>query len=89
MAEFWELTPRELSATIEGAVWRAKRDRERDVALAWHTVALDRRKRLPTLKQLLHPPETKKLNTSNRCSGKLPARTVREPACARRPEACA
>jgi hypothetical protein len=40
---------------------RVDRERERDLWLAWHVAALGRTKKLPTLKRLLHPPETKLL----------------------------
>lgn len=55
VAEFWELTPRETSAWLAAAEWRLKREQERDKALAWTIVALDRSKRLPSLAQLLQP----------------------------------
>ena len=62
MGEFWELTPRELAAAFEGAAWRMDLARKRDVALAWHVVAFDRSKRLPSLKRLLEPPKARKLS---------------------------
>jgi len=36
-------------------------ERERDLWLAWHIVALERARRLPRLKRLLHPPATRRL----------------------------
>jgi len=53
VAAFWELTPRETLMTIEAAIWRRRQERERDLWLAWHMAALQRAKRLPTLKRLL------------------------------------
>jgi hypothetical protein len=61
VGEFWELTPRETTVALQAAVWRLERARERDLALAWHIVALDRTKRLPTLKRLLRPGTTRRL----------------------------
>ena len=64
--EFWEQTPAETAATLEAAVWREGRQRERDLALAWHVAMLERQKRLPTLQRLLHPPESRPLKGAER-----------------------
>ncbi len=53
MLEFWELTPRETVATIEAGRGRLQAERELTMSLAWHTAALTRTKRLPTLTSLL------------------------------------
>ncbi len=53
MLEFWELTPRETVATIEAGTERMQAERELTMSLAWHTAALTRTKRMPTLKSLL------------------------------------
>lgn len=60
-AEFWDLTPRETFMAIAAAVWREKRAREMDVALAWYIASLSRAKRLPPLKQLLKAKPAKAL----------------------------
>ncbi len=59
---FWALTPRETAAVFDAAVWRQERERERDIRLAWLTAALCRTKRMPSLKSLLNPGETKVLS---------------------------
>ena len=61
MAEFWALTPRELAATFEAALWRQEQERRRDTVLAWQMAALSRAKRLPSLKSLLAPAKSKAL----------------------------
>jgi hypothetical protein len=60
-AEFWEQTPKETLMTIEAAVWRDERRQKLDIALAWRVAALSRQKRLPSLKKLLTPDETRPL----------------------------
>lgn len=47
------MTPRELTALINGAVARAEASRDQAVWLAWHVASLSRAKRIPKLKQLL------------------------------------
>jgi hypothetical protein len=54
--EFWELTPRETTMTIEAAVWREERQQKADRARAWLAAALTRARRLPSLQQLLVSP---------------------------------
>ena len=65
VGDFWELTPRETAA-----VFKAERDRQKhateqarvqDTALAWLIAALERQRRLPELKRLLQPAQTRKL----------------------------
>ena len=56
--EFWDLTPVEAVTAVQA---RAEQQQERDLALAWHVAALQRTKKLPSLKRLLHPPQTKVL----------------------------
>lgn len=51
--EFWDLTPRETYMAIEAALWRDRRRQKQDLSLAWHTAALTRVKRMPSLKSLL------------------------------------
>ena len=52
---FWALTPRETLATMEATVWRSEQRAAADLSHAWHTAALMRVKRMPTLKKLLMP----------------------------------
>lgn len=53
VADFWEMTPRETKMAIEAAIWRDERQQRQALSLAWHTAALSRAKRLPSLKRLL------------------------------------
>jgi hypothetical protein len=46
---------------FEAAAWRQEQEWHRDVALAWHIAAFTRCQRLPSLKELLNPGETKVL----------------------------
>jgi len=48
-----ELTPRETYLAIEAAVWRDERMERHNLSLAWHTAAMTRAKRLPSLKSLV------------------------------------
>ena len=61
MLEFWDMTPRETAAAIDAAGWRMDRERRLQMSLAWHTAALSRAKKLPSLAQLIKPPPAKKL----------------------------
>jgi len=61
MLTFWDLTPAETLAEIEGALWRAERQRQQDMSLAWHTAALTRSKRMPGLRALIGRGEAKPL----------------------------
>lgn len=47
------MTPRETYLAIDAEIWRDERRQHREVSLAWHTAALMRMKRIPSLKQLL------------------------------------
>lgn len=59
--EFWSLTPRELAMTFDAVGWQQEQKWQRDVMLAWHIAAFTRSKRLPDLKTILNPGETKVL----------------------------
>jgi hypothetical protein len=50
---FWSLTPREVTARIEGATRALARDQSNLAWLAWHSAALSRAKKLPALEKLL------------------------------------
>lgn len=52
VTEFWDLTPGETVALVRA---RLRRERERDLWLAWHIAALGRVKKFPSLKRLLRP----------------------------------
>jgi len=52
---FWEMTPREVGVYLEAAAWRAEQGVQEMLALAWHVAALQRQKRLQSLKSLLRP----------------------------------
>ena len=55
MLEFWALTPRETWAAIEAAQKAQAREDERAMMMAWATAALSRAKRMPSLREWLHP----------------------------------
>ena len=61
VAEFWDLTPKELRLCFEADQWRQTQQVQRDAWLAWHIAALSRTKRLPPLRQMLLPMEAKPL----------------------------
>jgi hypothetical protein len=61
VAEFWALTPRETYAAIDAWKWGQDLAHRRDAWLAWHTAALSRAKRMPTLSRLIEPAEAKPL----------------------------
>lgn len=50
------MTPREVLLQVEAAAWQAEQEQRRMLSMAWHMAALQRAKRLPSLKQLLRPP---------------------------------
>lgn len=52
---FWDMTPREVVLSIEAMAWQAEREQERMLSLAWHIAALQRQKRLQSLRSLLRP----------------------------------
>lgn|GEM_PF-3204478 len=62
VAEFWAMTPRELAIASDAAVRRQKREQRRDAWIAWHIGALQRVKRLPSLKQLMGEMQTRALS---------------------------
>jgi len=49
------MTPREVVQVMDGAAWRAEQEQQRLLYLAWHVAALQRVKRLPSLRHLLRP----------------------------------
>ncbi len=53
VAEFWDLTPKELRLYFEADAWRQTQQLRRDATMAWHIAALGRMKRLPPLRQIL------------------------------------
>jgi hypothetical protein len=59
--EFWDLTPRETYAVIRAAEWRMEQAQRGRAWLAWHTAALSRARRLPSLRRLLGGGEAKEL----------------------------
>jgi hypothetical protein len=61
VADFWAMTPRETYAAIRAAGWRIELEQRRGVIQAWHTAALARAKRLPSLRRLLSPGKSQPL----------------------------
>ena len=45
----------EVVLALEAAAWQAEQEQRRMLSLAWHVAALQRAKRLPSLRQLLGP----------------------------------
>ena len=65
MPEFWDLTPRELVATVEARRWAWERQTEMQLTAAWAGEALSRTKRMPGLDEWLHPkPKVKRTKAS-------------------------
>ena len=61
VAEFWDLTPRELQMCFEADTWRQTQQVRRDTRIAWHIAALGRMKRLPPLQTMLDGGQAKPL----------------------------
>lgn len=59
VAAFWKMTPAETYMAIEAAVWRDDREQKLALRTAWHTAALSRAKRMPSLGQFMTPPARK------------------------------
>ncbi len=51
--EFLDLTPREFGMAMKAAEWRMDRQRREAAWIAWHTAALMRSRKLPTLSRFL------------------------------------
>lgn len=51
------MTPRETFMAIEALVWREEMQQKQLMAAAWHTAALMRQKRMPSLQRFLNPPK--------------------------------
>lgn len=63
------MTPRETTMVIEAAIWRDERAQKQALAMAWHTAALGRQKRVPGLKELLNkafPPKVSRAENERR-----------------------
>ena len=52
---FWDLTPRELWATVDARRWEWGQRMEVRLTAVWAAEALARTKRLPQLEEWLHP----------------------------------
>lgn len=68
-AEFWAMTPRETTMAIEAAIWRNELAQKQALAMAWHTAALGRQKRIPGLRQVLvkaFPPKVSRQEAEKR-----------------------
>lgn len=64
--EFWDLTPAETYAAIEGAIKREELRQRKDLALAWRIAAFTRAKKLPPLKKVLNTAPAKPLRGAER-----------------------
>ncbi len=53
VSEFLDLTPREFWMAMRASQWRIDRQRREAAWIAWHTAALMRARKLPTLSRFL------------------------------------
>jgi len=60
--DYWAMTPREVFGAIRAANWRMKYAHQERAWQAWHTAALMRSRRMPSLQRLTSPPVTRKLS---------------------------
>lgn len=49
------MTPIEVQRALEGWAWQQEQERRRMLSMAWHVVALQRTRHLPSLNSLLRP----------------------------------
>jgi hypothetical protein len=60
--DYWAMTPCEVYAAIDAAVWQRERSFELVTYQAWRTAAFERAKEIPRqFKHVLEPPRTKRL----------------------------
>ena len=62
VSEFWDMTPREVHASIDADNWRREQAQRGRAWLAWHVGALQRTKRFPSLARLMGPDRPKALS---------------------------
>jgi hypothetical protein len=62
MAEFWDMTPREVLMAIEASIWRDERNQQMNIVQAWRIAMMMRAKRIPSLKALLNTKPAKPLH---------------------------
>jgi hypothetical protein len=62
VAEFWDMTPREVFMAIEASIWRNEHNQQLDIVQAWRMARLMRAKRIPSLKALLNIKPAKPLH---------------------------
>jgi hypothetical protein len=51
--DFYQMTPREVYAVIDATNWRAEKEQQQAMSIAWLGAALQRAKKMPGLKSLL------------------------------------
>lgn len=66
MAEFWSLTPRELTAVFRAQAWRWKQEQRQLMYAVWHVAALQRAKKMPSLRKVLGDDKAKPLTAQQR-----------------------
>lgn len=59
-SHFWTLTYREISAILDGAAKRLRREHDERTWLAWHIAALQRAKKLPKLETMMSRKSSRK-----------------------------
>jgi hypothetical protein len=51
--DFYQMTPREVYAVIDATNWRADKEQQQAMSIAWLNAVLQRTKRIPGLRSLL------------------------------------
>lgn len=54
------MTPKETFMAIDAFMWREEMQQRQAMAIAWHTAALMRQNRMPSLNRFLNPPKPAK-----------------------------
>jgi hypothetical protein len=55
LSEFWQMTPWHLSVMCEEYSKKTESEQSSRIGVAWYVAAFSRLKKLPTLKEVLHP----------------------------------
>lgn len=58
MAEFWQVTPWQMSVMVEAYSKRLDSEQTSKIGAAWYTAAFGRAAKLPPLKEVLSPKKT-------------------------------
>ncbi len=66
VAEFWDMTPRELTQLAKARKWQREQEMQRLAWLAWSVAALMRTKQLPSLRKWLGQDKGRPLTEAER-----------------------